>query len=87
MLKILMPAGSIPVDSTVTKRTGDKKYMLRDRIRIFGEDGGPREIKASDGARFLVAQNGDANAVNSTTELLWYAEESDLIQYLAGIEK
>ena len=72
-LKILMPAGRIPLESRVTKVRGAKPYTIRDRIRVFGEGGDRREIVAQQGARFVVAENGDANAIGDDVELVWYA--------------
>lgn len=82
MFKILLPANEIPLGSTVTKRTGEKPYTLKDRIRIFGETGDARELKATDGTRLLVSETGDANVVGGETELLWYAEEFELLDLL-----
>ena len=87
MIAVLLPAMDIPLDSTVTKRTGEKEYTLRDRLRIYGEENSPKEIKAADGSRFLVSENGDANVVSGTTKLLWHVEEEELIYYLKGSKK
>lgn len=82
MIKVFLPARDIPLDSLVTKKGGGKKYTLRDRLRVFGEDGGPRELIATEGTKFIVAENGDANVVAATTELLWYAPEYQLMELL-----
>lgn len=78
MMKILMPARDIPLEATVTKRGGEKEYVLRDRLRIFGEDGKPKELRAEEGTRLLVASNGDANVVAGNTELIWQADEDEV---------
>jgi hypothetical protein len=82
MLRVLMPAGEIPVGATVTKRTGEKPYILRDKITIYTEP--KQEIKAGDQARFLVGDNGDVNVVAMVTELLWTVSESQLSEFLEG---
>ncbi len=81
-MRVLLPAGDIPIGATVTKRTGEKPYILRDKITIYTEP--KQEIKAGDQARFLVGENGDANVVAMTTELLWTVSEDELSDYLEG---
>ena len=76
----------IPLESTVTKRTGEKEYTLRDRIRIFDGAGVPKVILATDGARFIIAPNGDVTADAGTTPLLWHVERYRLLQFLEGPE-
>ena len=81
-MRVLLPAGEIPIGATVTKRTGEKPYILRDQITIFTE---PKQvIKAGDQARFLVGDNGDVNVVAMVTELLWTVSEDELSDYLEG---
>ena len=75
-MKVLLPASMIPLDSTVTKRTGDKKYTLRKELRVFSIDKTEQKIKADSGTVFLVSEKGDANAVPGDEELVWYAEDS-----------
>jgi hypothetical protein len=82
MMRVLLPAGDIPIGATVTKRTGEKPYILRDKITIYTEP--KQEIKAGDQARFLVGENGDANVVAMITELLWTVSEDELSDYLEG---
>jgi hypothetical protein len=81
-VRLLLAAAEIPDGETVTKRTGEVKYTLRSSVRIFGELAEPREIKAQDGARFLVSNMGDINAIPGTTALLWCVEESALLTWL-----
>jgi hypothetical protein len=82
-MRLLLAAAEIPGDgATVTKRTGEVQYTLRNAVRIFGEDGGPREIKAQDGARFLVSSKGDLTVIPGTTELLWCVDDEDLLRWL-----
>lgn len=80
-LKIILPAGEIPLGSTVTKKTGTKEYLLKDRLRVFGETGDRREIVAQPGCVFLVSE-GDANAIPSTTEMLWTCQDWQLERWL-----
>ena len=80
-----MPAGRIPIGSTVTKRTGEKPYNLRDKITIYSEP--KQEIHAGNQARFLVnPETGDASLVAMTTELFWSASESQLRSFLNDLD-
>ena len=83
MLRLLLPAGEIPLKSTVTVRTGEKRYLLTNELKIYDkQDNGNRStaqvIKAKEGAVFLTPTDnvqGDINAVSSKTMLLWNVEE------------
>ena len=82
MIKVILPANEIPLDSIVTKRTGEKEYILKDRMRVFGrEQGQDGEVVAKDGCRFLV-KDGDANVVSPDTELVWLVDEGILSSFL-----
>lgn len=85
-MKVLIAVRDIPVGSSVTKKTGDKPYTLRDDVKIYGSTQEQREtlreLKADEGTRFLIAQNGDISIVSGDTELLWHVAERDLYQYL-----
>jgi len=86
IIKVILPAAEIPLDSVVTKRTGEKEYTLRDRVRVFGESGERREIVASGGSRFIVSPNGDANVVNADTELCWLTDREQLLAFLTPLD-
>jgi len=95
--KIEMPAGEIPLGETVTKTTGEKEYVLLDKLRIFPvattskerrvakEEG--RElpkgepVPAPEGHRFLV-HDGNANMVEDTKVLSWRIHRSDLTYHV-----
>lgn len=89
-LKLILPAGDIPLGATVTKKNGEKLYTLLDRIRVFpaGEKGveAPMpevcEIVAVDGTRFITAPRCDANVVAATTELVWHVSVEALSSWL-----
>lgn len=87
MIKVLLKAKDIPLDSIVTKRNGDKKYTLRKEIRVFGENGEKRSIEAKEGAVFIVSKNGDANAIAGDVELLWYASEESLADFIEDCDQ
>jgi len=85
IFKLLLPSNEIPLGSTVTKPTGEKKYILRNEIRIYG----PKEqiIKADDHSRFIVSETGDANAVGNETILCWHIPQDELLLYLEEEER
>jgi hypothetical protein len=95
-VKVLLPAGKIPVGATVTKKTGTKEYKLLDRLRVFpvaltkterlaaqarNEKPVVQEIKAQPGVLFLVC-DGNANAILATTELMWTTTAERLCYHL-----
>jgi len=92
-VKVLLPAGKIPLGATVTKRTGKKQYKLLGRLRMFpaplpkaereagGEKPAVQEIRAEPGVLFLVS-DGDANAIKATTELMWTTTAEELVYHL-----
>ncbi len=82
MIKLILPAGEIPVGSVVTKKNGEKQYTLKDKIRIFDANQNTTTINASDGTKLLVADTGDANVIKDDVELVWEAEEYQVISYV-----
>jgi hypothetical protein len=85
IFKIIAKASSIPLGAEVTKVKGEKVYIIKDRIRIFPEDGRPKtqqEIVAEDNSFFLVSGNGDINVVGGKKELVWHADIDELGSFL-----
>ena len=80
--KMILPSWQIPLNSTVTKITGQKPYTLKDRVIVYGEAGDKRELRANDGTVFIVSNTGDINAISNTTELLWEAEKWAILDFL-----
>lgn len=81
-----MPVQDIPLGSTVTKKTGEKEYTLRDDIKIWGstqeQTENLRELKADDGTRFLISKNGDISIISGETEMLWHVDNQTLYNFL-----
>lgn len=82
-MKIILPAGEIPLESKVSKIGGTKQYILKGDLRFHNKDG-KREflLKPSDDVRYLCGDAGDIMAVYCLTELMWYCEYEELKYYL-----
>lgn len=80
-MRIIIAASQVPPDSQVTKKTGQKLYTLRHRLRIFG-DGPTKETLPGEGKVFLVANNGDSNVIPLEEEVVWHEEEASLLHWL-----
>jgi len=81
-MKIILPAKEIPVGSTVTKKSGQKKYILKDYVRIYN-DGivfTPSLIAGKD-VLFLFDAAGNISAIAATTEIVWIVSDKDLHEY------
>jgi hypothetical protein len=70
-IKVILPIKELPEDSVVTKLTGTKKYRVRKDIRVYSQTGSLQTISAEGGSRLLLAENGDSNAINGDTEVIW----------------
>lgn len=86
-LMILLPASDIPAGSTVTKRTGDKEYILRDRITAYGENGKGMELTPDAGMRFMVdPTTGNANIISGDKIICWKTDRYELQAHLEALE-
>lgn len=81
-ISVIMEASQVPLGAKVTKRTGEKIYTIRDRLRVFGEKGERREIIAKGGTRFFVNDEGDANVISGTTTVVWVTDSDTLVRWL-----
>ena len=60
-MRVLLPATSLPDGQNVTKRGGEKVYLLQSSIKVHGSGNiSCQEIKAQPSARFLVAKDGSS---------------------------
>lgn len=82
-MKIILPARDIPLLSTVTKCGGSKRYIIKDRITIYDQTRGKQEILATKDSFLLISDNGDANSIGGSTELIWLVSENELFDYLS----
>lgn len=83
---VILPALEIPIGSTVTKRTGAKEYVLKDKVRFFSDDVAQRkEITAAKGVLYLI-NDGDINIIPADLELIWITESDELLEYLEDEE-
>lgn len=81
-MKILLPAREIPLGEIVTKKTGAKKYVIRDRITVYSVTGVQQVIKADSGSRFLIRDTGDATTVSGDAELMWDAADCEVVAFI-----
>jgi hypothetical protein len=93
VIKVIVPLGDVPLGATITKRTGTQQFIVANRIRIFSDSktelnpkGKPkkecREIAADENVRFIVHRGTDITAMPVDTEVVWFADASDLMDYL-----
>ncbi len=81
-MKLLLPVKDVPLGSFITKRTGEKQYMVQDKITIYAENKEDRqEIKAEGDSRFLVAGT-HITAVSGDLEVLWETDAHYLYQFI-----
>ena len=76
--KIILSAREIPFGEMVTKINGEKKYTLKERVIIYGEN--RQEIQSAPGIVFMVGLDGAINAIVDTTELVWHADYESFVQ-------
>jgi hypothetical protein len=92
-MQVLLPAGLIPLGSVVTKRTGQKTYVLADKITVYvdaiaGLTMQRQEIRAEENCVFMVSDanpgssSAGINAVGKETMLMWHVEEEELRYWL-----
>ena len=84
-MKVIMTAGEIPLGATVTKKMGEKKYTLSEKVIIWGDTKErQQEIKADADTRFLMAQDmsPSISAISVTTELVWHVDSRTLYNAL-----
>ncbi len=80
--KLILPAGNVPLRSTVTKRTGQAEYTLGDKLKVYGEKGEQRELRAEHGSLFLIDRNGNANVIPASKEVVWLAPKWAISEFL-----
>ena len=75
ILKVILPAGKIPEDASVTKLTGTVQYVLRKSLVIYSDVAGkPRQdIKADEGCVFMIGERS-TTVVPASKELIWIVE-------------
>lgn len=82
MIKVILPAFSIPEGRKVTKITGSTFYTLLKEIKVYGEKKEDLQVLSSPDVRYLVGENGSINAISAGKELMWRASADDLMRYL-----
>lgn len=89
-IKLILPAGSIPEGTTVTKQAGTKRYTIHDKLTLRVMPQGPAgtHIKPMDGTRILVPAGDDAVAPDADGFLTFSAVDKsvELVCILPPIE-
>ena len=80
VLRILLPAGSIPSGSTVSKRTGEATLILRHGLKVYSDTKGEKPMEI-DGL-FLVDGSGNINQTSPKTLFHWHVAAEALIDEL-----
>lgn len=89
---VILRVGQVPLGGKIAKVTairsrssgGPKIYTVRDRLRVFQEDGTRQQILATEGTRFLThEESGDANAIAGDTEVVWFTDRDTLRSFLS----
>jgi hypothetical protein len=63
-LKVLIALGQVPEGARITKRTGEKVYVVHDAIVVYAEDSQKRELaRHNHSFRFLFPEDG-GGAIN-----------------------
>ena len=84
-MKVLLSAREIPFEAMVTKRTGEKKYILKETVRVYGDTKARHlEIKTDPDTRFLMAQEMAPSiaAISADTELIWEVSPNELYAWI-----
>ena len=84
-MKVLLEVKTVPIGAVVTKKNEEKKYTVRDRVKILGENTPHKELCADDGTRFLISDNGDINVISGDTEVIWNVANGILYRMLYEI--
>ena len=83
-LQVVMKLSKIPEGAVVRKLTGIQRLRLYHQIKIYGEEGLVKTIKAEDGKVFLIS-TGDSSSINTHSnekEVVWITDRGDLDRYL-----
>lgn len=83
-MKVILPASRIPNGATVSKKTGEKRYTLRDTVPIWDvpENSSLPECLEGEGVKFLASDDGALVVVAHDKELVWHVRADDLICHL-----
>jgi hypothetical protein len=67
-ISVILKAAVIPDGSTVSKVTGEKQYILKRSIKLYGSD--QKEVIPDPNTVFLISE-GSVNQYPNSTKLLW----------------
>jgi len=85
IIEVILPIGELPSEATVAKITGQKEYLVKDKIIIYRENKSENPtIHADKGARFLIDGQGNVNAIGEEQKVKWIVKEEYLLSFLEG---
>jgi hypothetical protein len=79
-LRVLLPASKIPNGATITKRTGEVVYILRQGLKVYSDTKGERPLDIE--GVFLINTRGEINQVKPDTLLHWHVTAETLVDEL-----
>lgn len=81
-LRVLLPAEEIPDGATVSKRTGEERYVLRHNLRVFPDD----ELRRSGAVvfdvtgYFMIGARGNVTQVQGKKMIHWVVVAEDFVE-------
>lgn len=84
VVKLLVPLRMVPDGATVTKRTGEKEYVVSRAVRIYGDGPVKQAITPDAGTVFLVGPEGNLNAIGEGVEVIWKVAVWELRDFVNG---
>jgi hypothetical protein len=81
VLRLLLPAETIPTGSTVTKPSGSQEYILSHSLRVYADRKDDLEGFTVSGF-FLQGPSGSINQVPGDKVLCWNVKASALVDFL-----
>lgn len=85
-ITLVLQAQFIPEDSVIRKITGEKTYVLKKRIKVYGPNSPVSESLGGPDVQFIIGQSdGSITAVTSTQEFALDLLIDDAIDLLADL--
>lgn len=83
MLKLILPIGEVPENTTVTKPAGNALFTVKSTITVYRENAEKQEIAAGEGCAFLFSPHGHISAVTDDTRVaISFSSPQEAIEFL-----